>query len=130
MIQLVCWRWEILQQRLQEAVVETALDAHAALDLLRQNDYHVVISDIRMAGLDGLALLNQVREGWPEVPVSLMTAAGREREREAFEGGAYFFVEKPIDVEIFLVAVKAAIEQRDVVPGGGTESREPPAPVA
>jgi DNA-binding NtrC family response regulator len=106
---------ELIQRRLEDAVVDTALDVHAALELLREKDYHTVISDIRMGGLDGLALLNQVRERWPEVPVILITAAGREREREAFREGAYFFIEKPIDADQLLAALGAAIERSRVL---------------
>lgn len=102
---------EMLQRRLGDVLVETALDVHAALDMLRQKDYHVLVSDIRMAGLDGFAALNQVRERWPNVPVILMTAAGRDREQDALRHGAYAFIEKPIDEEQLLPMVTAAIKR-------------------
>jgi two-component system C4-dicarboxylate transport response regulator DctD len=102
---------EMLQRRLDDVVVETALNVPAALDLLRERDYHVVVSDVRMAGLDGFALLNQVRERWPEVPVILVTAAGRHREQEAFREGAYLFIEKPVDIEQLVPTIRAAIER-------------------
>src|SRR5919204_6939466 len=84
---------EMLQRRLGDVLVETALDVYAGLDMLRQRDYHVIVSDIRMAGLDGFVALNQVRERWPQVPVILVTAAGRDREQEALRHGAYAFIE-------------------------------------
>jgi DNA-binding NtrC family response regulator len=80
-----------------------------ALSLLREFDYHVVVSDIRMAGLDGLALLNQVRERWPDTPVILMTAAAADREAEALISGAFAFIEKPVDLQRLLPILRVAM---------------------
>jgi DNA-binding NtrC family response regulator len=79
------------------------------LSLLREHDYHAVLSDIRMAGMDGVALLNQIRERWPDSPVILMTAAGHDREGEALCSGAFSFVEKPIDLERLGALLTAAM---------------------
>jgi DNA-binding NtrC family response regulator len=106
---------EALHRRIAETTVETALDVHAALDLLNQKDFHVVLSDVRMAGLDGFTLLNQVRERWPEISVILMTAGGRDRELEAFRHGAYAFIEKPCDVENMLPTVQAGIQRTELM---------------
>jgi two-component system, sensor histidine kinase and response regulator len=90
--------FEALSNLLADVTVDTALDAYDALDFLRGWQYAAVISDIRMPGMDGLALLNQVRERWPEVPVILMTAAGWSHEAQALYDGAFAFLEKPLDV--------------------------------
>jgi two-component system response regulator GlrR len=108
---------EALRLRLNDTVIDTATSTRQALSLLRDFQYHIVVSDIRMAGLDGLALLNQVRERWPGTPVVLMTAAGCSREAEALISGAFAFVEKPIDLDrlipILRVAMtKSLLEQR------------------
>jgi DNA-binding NtrC family response regulator len=108
---------EVLARRIDAVLIETALDVHAALDMLREKEYHVIISDVRMDGLDGLALLNQVRERWPEVSVILITAGGRDREADAFRHGAYAFMEKPIDVEQMLATIKNAIERTQLLLG-------------
>jgi two-component system, NtrC family, response regulator GlrR len=102
---------EVLERQLDGVVVETALDVNAALDLLREKQYHTVVSDVRMDGLDGLALLNQVRERWPEISVILMTAGGPDRRADAFRQGTFAFLEKPIDAMQFLPTVKSAIER-------------------
>jgi two-component system, sensor histidine kinase and response regulator len=99
---------EALRSRLDDATVDTACDSHAALDLLREWEYNVVISDIRMPGMDGLALLNQVRERWPDVPVIVMTAMGWSPEAQALYDGAFAFLEKPIDVERLISLIQAA----------------------
>lgn len=100
---------EALRLHLNETVVDTAASTRMALSLLREFDYHVVVSDIRMAGLDGLALLNQVRERWPDTPVILMTAAAADREAEALISGAFAFIEKPVDLQRLLPILRVAM---------------------
>ena len=100
-----------LRQRLPDTMVDTAASTNTALSLLRETAYHLVISDIRMSELDGMTLLNQVRERWPETPVILMTAAGRDREAEALLSGAFAYIEKPIDVERLLRIAGPAMER-------------------
>jgi two-component system response regulator GlrR len=102
---------EALKVRLEETVADTASSGDEALGLLRDNDYHAVLSDIRMAGLDGFALLVEVRERWPDTPVILMTAAGFEREADALSSGAFAFVEKPLDLDRLVTVLKAALEK-------------------
>jgi cyclic di-GMP phosphodiesterase len=106
---------EALHRRIADTLVETALDVHAALDQLGQKEFHVVISDIRMVGLDGLALLNQVRERWPEVSVILMTAGGPDRAVESLRHGAFAFIQKPVDLDGLLPIVQAAIQRTVLV---------------
>lgn len=105
---------EALRQRLHETVIDTAVSAHTALSLLRDNNYHGVLSDIRMAGMDGLTLLNQIRERWPDTPVILMTAAGYDREPEALYNGAFSFVEKPIDLDRLVAVLRAAMAKSEL----------------
>ena len=52
---------------------EVAADGAAALEILRRGNVDVVFSDVRMAGLDGLALLREIRSRWPEVVVVLIS---------------------------------------------------------
>jgi DNA-binding NtrC family response regulator len=99
---------EALRNRLDDVTVDTALESHAALDFLRDWEYSVVISDIWMPGMDGLALLNQVRERWPDVPVILMTAMGWSPEAQALHDGAFAFLEKPLDVARLVPLIQAA----------------------
>jgi two-component system, NtrC family, response regulator GlrR len=102
---------EALRLRMHETVVDTATSSRTALSLLRDYDYHVVLSDVRMAGLDGVALLNQVRERWPHVPVILMTAAVPDREAEALISGAFAFIEKPVDLDRLLPILNVAMSK-------------------
>ncbi len=79
---------------------EVAADGAAALEILRRGNVDVVFSDVRMAGLDGLALLREIRSRWPEVVVVLMTAyATIAQAVEAMRAGAYDYLVKPFSVE-------------------------------
>ena len=61
----------------------------------------VILSDINMPGMDGLALLREIKERWAELPVMMVTAYGDdERRRRAGEYGAAEFITKPVDFEM------------------------------
>jgi len=60
----------------------------------------VILSDINMPGMDGLALLREIKTRWPELPVMMVTAYGDdERRRRAGELGAAEFLTKPVDFD-------------------------------
>ena len=61
----------------------------------------VVLSDINMPGMDGLALLREVKQRHPKLPVMMVTAYGDdERRRRAAEDGAMDFLTKPVDFDL------------------------------
>src|SRR2546427_9885520 len=79
---------------------EVAPEATAALALLEQHDPAVIFSDVRMAGMDGLALLREIRRRRPDAVVVLMTAyATVEQAVEAMRAGAYDYLVKPFSLE-------------------------------
>jgi DNA-binding NtrC family response regulator len=97
----------LLAQRGLEAVwVPSGEDAVRELD---QRPFDVVLSDVRMPGMDGLALLDHVGSRYPELPVVLITAHGSiALAVEAMKRGATDFVQKPFDRdEIGFVIAKA-----------------------
>jgi len=60
----------------------------------------VILSDINMPGMDGLHLLNEIKQRRPELPVMMVTAYGDdERRRRANELGAFELITKPVDFE-------------------------------
>jgi CheY-like chemotaxis protein len=60
----------------------------------------VILSDINMPGMDGLALLREIKRRWPDLPVMMVTAYGdEERRRHADEYGAAQFITKPVDFD-------------------------------
>jgi NtrC-family two-component system response regulator AlgB len=79
---------------------ETAADAQTALRLVADNPFDVVLSDVRMAGMDGLALLQELRRRRPEAVVVLMTAYATVAQAvEAMRAGAYDYLAKPFALE-------------------------------
>jgi two-component system, NtrC family, nitrogen regulation response regulator GlnG len=74
----------------------------------------VIISDIRMPGMDGISLLDQIKQDAPELPVIIMTAySDLDRAVSAFQGGAFEYLSKPFDVDEVVSLVKRAIRQID-----------------
>ena len=96
--------------------VLTAPDARTALDLLRRQRAHIVVTDLMMPGLSGLDLLKAVKAVSAETEVILMTAYGTvETAVEAMRGGAYDFVEKPLKRMQILKSVAKAMEKAALV---------------
>ena len=79
----------------------SAEDALAKLDDGIRPELIGILSDINMPGMDGLALLREIKQRWPELPVMMVTAYGDgERRRRAGEYGATEFLTKPVDFEM------------------------------
>src|SRR5689334_22685360 len=81
-------------------VVDARTDAVAAAKLAQERLFNLIISDIKMPGLSGLELLNQVRAHHRDTLFILMTAFGTvENAVEAMKQGAYDYLPKPIDMK-------------------------------
>jgi DNA-binding NtrC family response regulator len=91
--------------------VETAGGGREALEKIAALPVDVVVMDVRMPDLDGLAVLEKARETRPELPVVIMSGHGSiETVRSAFKLGAFDYLEKPItEKDKLLVAVKNAL---------------------
>jgi len=77
---------------------ESAAKALASLTEGVRPPLIVILSDINMPGMDGLVLLREIKRGWPNIPVMMVTAYGdEERRRQALELGAAEFITKPVD---------------------------------
>ena len=87
--------------------VETAPDGRVALGLVATSPPDLLITDVMMPGLDGWALLAQVRERTPDLPVIVISAIERReaRQREVFITDQTVFLRKPFDFETLLAIV-------------------------
>jgi CheY-like chemotaxis protein len=73
----------------------------------------VILSDINMPGMDGLTLLGEIKQRFPDIPVMMVTAYGDdERRRRAGDLGACEFLAKPVDFD----ALKAHLRQFPTTP--------------
>ena len=91
-------------------VLHFALSAAEALRRLAgdiEPQLIVILSDINMPGMDGLALLREIKQRRPELPVMMLTAYDDgERRRRAADGGAADFVTKPVDFDFLKVRLR------------------------
>jgi PAS domain S-box-containing protein len=104
---------EALRMRMNGIQIDTSPSAHAALGLIRDVDYDAIVSDIKLPGMDGLALLTEVKELRPGTPTLLITGHGEhDLAVQALRGGAFDFVQKPIDRDYFVASLERAIRMR------------------
>ncbi len=95
--------------------VDQADCAEKALHFLESASYDLVVSDVKMPGLDGISLLSNIRELSPDTAVLLMTAySTAEQAVEAMKRGAYDYIAKPFNVEEIKILVGNALENRSL----------------
>lgn len=95
--------------------VDQAASAEEALACLERKTYDLVISDVKMPGLDGITLLGRIKEVAPDTAVLLMTAfSTAEQAVEAMKLGAYDYIAKPFKVEEVKILARNALEKRDL----------------
>jgi DNA-binding NtrC family response regulator len=93
--------------------VATATGGAEAITALAREDFDVVLTDLVMDGVDGLALLQEAQQRLPSPRVILMTAFGSmESAIEAIRLGAYDYLTKPFKLEQASVAVRRALDDR------------------
>src|SRR6266566_2734230 len=101
---------QALRLRMGGVTVETAESAAAALDRIAARHYDAIVTDIKMPGMDGFALLAQIQARQPDTPILMITGHGEyDLAVRALRGGAYDFMEKPIDRDDFVAALYRAI---------------------
>ena len=103
---------KLLAMRLQAAgySVETAESGEQALARLAAVQPRLVVTDLRMEGVDGMALYNAVHERYPAVPVIIITAHGTIPDAvEAIQRGVYGYLTKPFDSRTLLKSVEEAL---------------------
>jgi two-component system nitrogen regulation response regulator GlnG len=92
--------------------------AEDALKAIESSEPAVVVTDIRMPGMDGLALLQQLCDRHPQLPVIIMTAhSDLDSAVAAYKGGAFEYLAKPFDVDDAVALVSRALEARSRQPG-------------
>lgn len=82
-----------------------------AAELVKNNDFALVITDLKMPGLDGIELLERIRNFNEEIPVIFITAYGTvESAMEAMGKGGFDFITKPFKKEQILYTIEKALK--------------------
>jgi len=96
--------------------VESAANAKIALGILKSFQPHMVISDLRMDGMDGMALFEQIRKQYPHMPVVILTAHGTIPDAiNATKQGVFSFLTKPFESQELLETVQKGIELQPLI---------------
>lgn len=92
--------------------IETAGSGNSALQILSQDHFDLVLTDIKMPEMDGLELLEHIRQDMPDLTVVMMTGHGSiESAVKAMQNGAYDFITKPFDLDALVVRLQKALER-------------------
>src|SRR5437667_11284536 len=106
---------QALRLRMAGVTVDTADSGAAALERITAEDYDAIVTDIKMPGMDGLDLLAEIRTHRPDTPTLMITGHGEhDLVVHALRGGAYDFIQKPIDRDYFVVSLRRAIQTREL----------------
>ncbi len=108
-------RW-VLERALSGAGLDTRTfdNGDELLRRIKQEQPDVIISDIRMPGIDGLAMLSQLQELFPQIPTIIMTAhSDLDSAVASYQGGAFEYLPKPFDVDEAVALVQRAVEHAE-----------------
>ena len=111
-------RW-VLEKALSRAGFEVVCfeEANRPLRTLASDSPDVILTDVRMPGIDGLQLLKRLQNQCPDLPVIIMTAhSDLDSAVSAYAGGAFEYLPKPFDVEDAVNLVRRAVQKK---PGAG-----------
>lgn len=104
---------QCLPLRNNNLIVRTCHSSLQALDLVEGTDFDAIVVDLKMPGLDGLALLREIREIRPATPVFIITGyyGSYTDAVEALRAGATDFIHKPMDWDHFVMSLQVAIQR-------------------
>lgn len=105
----------LLQRTLEPEInckVSMAFSGKMALSILEQDSFDLVVCDIRMPGMDGFELLEQIRSLYPDLTVVMLTAFGNiDSAVKAIKKGAYDFIPKPFEQDEIIFKIQKALER-------------------
>lgn len=107
-------RW-VLEKAMQAVGINVRVfdNGNAVLDELENSYPDVLVSDIRMPGIDGLALMGEIKKVAPNLPIIIMTAySDLDSAVSVYEGGAFEYLPKPFDVDEAVDLVQRAIAHK------------------
>ena len=86
-----------------------AVDGKSALDMIETEAPHVMVLDLKMPGMDGKAVLRQVKANHSDIQVLILTGHGSEKEaEETLRMGAFDYLQKPVDIDTLIAHIRKA----------------------
>ncbi|MDH3349134.1 MAG: response regulator [Desulfobulbaceae bacterium] len=102
--------------------VEVRTDGASAIELMEQKKFDIVITDLKMDGMDGMQVLSRVRELNPATKVIIITGyAQLETSQQAFREGVFDFIAKPFRLDELKQVILRAIKEQHV-PGNRVQN--------
>ncbi len=109
---------EVLEYEKHE--VDIAEDGHVGLEMVKDNNYDIVLCDIKMPGMEGMEVLDQIMNSLIDAQVIMITGHGKvDTAVEAIKKGAYDFIEKPLDLNRLMITLRNAMDKTNLI----TETR-------
>lgn len=111
---IVCKRLKPALEK-QGYEVDTFIDSTEAMEQIRHFDYDIIITDLKMKGIDGMQLLGEAKQRMPRTEVIVITGfATMETAKESFQQGVFDFIAKPFKLsEIQSVVSRAETKIRE-----------------
>ncbi len=96
--------------------VDLAEEGNKGLDMLKKNEYDIILCDIKMPGMDGIEVLEKMQELAVDAPVVMISGHGNiDTAVESIKKGAYDFIEKPLDLNRLLITIRNAMDKSNLM---------------
>lgn len=96
--------------------VDLAENGQQGIDLIRKNEYDIVLCDIKMPGMDGIEVLEKIQILTPDSPVVMISGHGNiDTAVESIKKGAFDFIEKPLDLNRLLITIRNAMDKSNLI---------------
>lgn len=96
--------------------IDEAESGKEAIDMVKEKEYDLVLCDIKMPGVDGIEVLENIRENHPETTVIMISGHGDiDTAVDTMRKGAYDYISKPPDLNRLLTTVRRALDRTDLV---------------
>ena len=96
--------------------VDLAEDGNKGIDMIRKNEYEIILCDIKMPGMDGIEALEKIQILSPDTPVVMISGHGNiDTAVDSIKKGAYDFIEKPLDLNRLLITIRNAMDKSNLI---------------
>ncbi|NQY67489.1 MAG: sigma-54-dependent Fis family transcriptional regulator, partial [Flavobacteriales bacterium] len=96
--------------------IDDAENGKSGLEFIRNNQYDLVLCDIKMPAMDGIEVLERINILNPDLPIIMVSGHGTlDTAVDAIKKGAFDFIQKPLDLNRLLVSVRNALDRNTLV---------------